>query len=159
MKKNYTIEINRFVAILIIMGHHLYRTGAENYHFAMGWVFVEFFFILTGYFTAKHLCKSKENNTIKYTFTKFKKIIGLTCIAILCEYALEFFMLYYDIGVYDLKIIREFFKDLPFELLLIGSSYTAPKLVPVWYLSALFIVFPLFCLLFQIKHKEVRYTF
>ncbi len=88
-KKNYFIEFNRFIAILIIMGHHLSRVKAVDYHFATGWVYVEFFFLVTGYFTARHLCRYPEENCIDYTLAKFKRLIGIAWLAIVSEYMLE----------------------------------------------------------------------
>lgn len=158
-KKNYVIEINRFIAILVIMGHHLYRIKAVDYPFKLGWVYVEFFFLVTGYFSAKHLSKNTVYSGFDYTIEKFKRYIILTWIAIIAEYVLEICIAYFKYNVKDIYIYGDILKNLPFEFLLVGSSYTTPHLVPIWYLSALFIVFPIFCLFFQIKNAQVRCVF
>ena len=157
-KKNYFIEFNRFIAILIIMGHHLSRVKAVDYHFATGWVYVEFFFLVTGYFTARHLCRYPEENCIDYTLAKFKRLIGIAWLAIVSEYMLELSITFIVDKNRGLPVLLSYLKDLPFEMMMIGSSYKTPSLVPVWYLSALFIVFPLFCLFYQIKNKQLRHT-
>ncbi len=140
---------------MMIMGHHQYHVYAENYPFRYGWIFVEFFFILTGYFTMCHFSHSKEmvyeercKKSIQYTFYKFRSYLSF----VWCAVILEYFIRFLDIALRDtIDIIQlvNSFVDMPLEMLLIGSSYTTPKLVPLWYLSAMFIIFPVFCLLVQ----------
>ena len=45
---------------------------------------------------------------------------------------------------------------MPFELFLLTSGILGvfPKLVPIWYLSSMFLVFPLFILIIQNKNRK-----
>lgn len=53
--RNGMVDIWRFVFCLLIMAHHMYHIGIERiYPFQSAWIYVEFFFILSGYFTGKH---------------------------------------------------------------------------------------------------------
>lgn len=53
-KRNGNVELVRFIGSLIIMASHIENMGFENYPFISGWIFVEFFLFITGYYTAKH---------------------------------------------------------------------------------------------------------
>lgn len=62
MKKRSVIEICRLIASLVILWHHEYvaKVLDPNEPFIYGWIFVEFFFVLTGYFTISHFSKKCE---------------------------------------------------------------------------------------------------
>ena len=164
--RNGFIDLWRFIAMMMIMAHHLYHIGAINYPFSYGWIFVEFFFILSGYFTISHfdnlIEKSSDEtfdeiarNSILYTLHKFKSFMPFVFVAVVSEYFIKFVKIILTNGV-NLKDTLIYFKDMPMEILLISSSYTTPKLVPLWYLSAMFIVFPVFCLLLQVLHRHCK---
>ncbi len=54
-KHNNAVDIARFTGILLIMTHHLYVLGYSGTYIGKDcWVWVEYFFMLTGFFTAKH---------------------------------------------------------------------------------------------------------
>lgn len=153
------VDLWRFVAILMIMGHHQYHVGARGYPFAMGWVFVEFFFALTGYLTTAHFAHSQpmclaeqSKKAVCYTIKKFKHFLPFVWLAIILEYAFHFAADFQSM-LSNLPETVSWLAKLPLEMLLISSSYTKPELVPLWYLSAMFIVFPLFCLLLQLCNK------
>lgn len=54
--KNAHIELCRFIGAIIILCHHTYLFENRTY-FVTGWLFVEFYFMLTGYFTAMHFLR------------------------------------------------------------------------------------------------------
>ena len=54
------IELCRFVGAIIILCHHSY-TLMDRTIFLGGWAFVEFYFILTGYYTTSHFVKKWKN--------------------------------------------------------------------------------------------------
>ena len=66
-RKNSTIEIWRFVASLLIMATHMYHFGIDNYYFRETWIFVEFFLIITGYYTAVHFDKYAYDRVVSET--------------------------------------------------------------------------------------------
>lgn len=159
-KRNSFIDLWRFIGMMMIMGHHQYYLGLQSFPFYYGWVFVEFYFILTGYLTTNHFDREQSccleemcKNAVSYTIHKFVPLLPFVWTAMLIEYgrqAAEKF----SAGV-SLVGLVEYLSNLPMELLLVSSSYTKPVLVPVWYLSAMFIVFPVFCLLLQAARKHL----
>lgn len=61
MDRNCNIEFTRIIAAFMIMSTHQWVLGRSNYAFYDGWIYVEFFLILTGYFTRRHF----DNNENK----------------------------------------------------------------------------------------------
>ena len=57
--KRYDIELLRFFAAIGIMIFHgnFYNIRYERVVFPGGWLFVEMFFMITGYFTAEHFLR------------------------------------------------------------------------------------------------------
>lgn len=154
-KRNALVDLWRFLGMLIIMGHHQYRLGISDYPLANGWIFVEFYFILTGYLTTAHFDRSSvqglesmAQNAVSYTLRKFLPLMPFAWAAMLIEYGFQFVTEYLMAGK-GISEIASFLCDLPFEMLLVNSTYMDPHLTPVWFLSAMFLVFPLFCLLLQ----------
>lgn len=77
------IELLRFIGMLMIMGHHLYHIGYNDSYICKNcWVWVDFYFILTGAFTYKHF-SSRQNSVnpgseaLSYTFQKFKRFLDI----------------------------------------------------------------------------------
>lgn len=80
-KRNGCIELGRFVAVVLIMIHHLYFMGAKDYVFHGAMSCVEYFFMVSGYFTMKHMKENYEgvmelkSFPVKYSFQKIFKLI------------------------------------------------------------------------------------
>ncbi len=158
-KRIASIELMRFIAILYIMAYHMYHIGyEENALFKEGWIFVEFFYIVTGFFVAKHFNESAAvqtadkpaNYSIKYTLNKFKGFIPYIIIAVSLEYLLSYYELLLS------SSLREFlvsFINMPFEMMLLSSSgMFFPELAPIWYLSAMFLTMPVLCYVLKKWH-------
>ena len=61
----YTLEFWRFVYALVIMVYHSYEFGLASYPFVYsGGLFVEFYFIVSGYFATAYARKNSENEQI-----------------------------------------------------------------------------------------------
>ena len=152
----------KFLASLMIIWCHtsLIRDGGE-YNLKYSYLFVEFFLIITGYFTFKHFQKSvfkaktideSAKEALRYTYKKFAKyapyvvvsVIAITLLVIIIEKPV-------DIGE-----LFSLIRLTPFEMLFL-SSQTGLRLAPLWYLSALFIVMPLFSFLAQRVPKNLNY--
>lgn len=149
------VDLWKFIASVLIMVHHLYVFGdpfTEEYYGRYAWIFVEFFFILTGFFTYRHFRKAQSDNVFEsgltYTFHKFKPFLPYTTIAITLQYLVS-------TPVFSSKQeIAGHFLNYPFELLLIGEAIQSMQLLaPIWFLSAMLLVFPLIALLCQLKNK------
>ena len=155
------VDLWKFIAAVMIMIHHLYYLSpafeGKDYPGYFAWIYVEFFFILTGYFTYRHFAgRDRQENLVRsslsYTYRKFKPFLPYTTIAITLQYLLS--------APYTAllqKSYRKFFysfADYPLEVMLLGEAHgSQQRLVPIWFLSAMLIVFPLIGLLVQLKNR------
>lgn len=141
------IDISRFIASLLIMKWHRTYAGAE-------WAWVEYFFILSGYF-AMVFAQNKIGKvqqpgkiSLQYTVKKFVPYMPFVFAAVLLRYLIDAWPLF-KAGMLR-KGIRVF-AYIPFELLFLSSTgVMAPeigqvdgRLATIWYLSAMFIVLPI----------------
>ena len=84
-KKNNMVELCRFLACYVIFSYH---AGGR---FTTGWIFVEFFFMLSGYFAIKHLVRmegkieNKVTYPIQYTIDKFKRLLPYTTVGFVAD--------------------------------------------------------------------------
>lgn len=124
------------------MAHHLYI----SFLFADAWIYVEFFFILSGYFTMKHYAsgewesiEEKVEETITYTLHKFKRVMPYVAVAVLLEYSVDYIM---D-GFQGIRALLSMFENMICEFCLFSSSgLVSANVAPIWYLSAMFLLFP-----------------
>lgn len=156
------IDLYRMVAALLIMAHHTYLLGNEDYHVHMYWIYVEFFLLVTGYFTARHfLVKDTVTDsqdgwkeTIRYMFHKFRRIYFYTFLCVTFMYLIDFCFDRPD-GIRDVVSLVE---NWLCEVLYLGASGICHyHLAPLWYISAMFLVFPLCCILLQ--SLKTRYCY
>ena len=164
-KKNYSIELIRFVAALTIMCGHIsvvFSNGNIERPFKGTWFYVEFFFLVTAYFTVKHFDKEryyassleeKAKESIAYTANKFKRFFVYTTVPIVLMYVVTNREILQDQGL--MPYIKAF-ENMPFELLYLSAgTIESTRLFPLWFLSAMLIVFPVFCILAQIKNRRI----
>lgn len=166
--KNCFIELERFIAACLVLLYHLGVSKGS-------WIFVEFFFMLTGYFTMLHLERKSETigdniwYPVFYTWKKFVKIFPYTGISILAMWLGR--IIKWNLSAKDLV---KWILCLPTELgLLAGTgmqptglqiaegAYT-PKLLNVhlWYICSMLIVMPIVVglLMWARKYKSVIVT-
>lgn len=160
IKKDNRIELYRFIFAVLIMIFHGNRVNKGLGHLIpLGYVFVEFFFFLSGYFAYSHMYRRYKNGEIEtcdksfpidYTWRKIKRMIpymlmtfSLFAIANICGQT------YYN--HYSLKECIKSFSGAIFDLLLLqvtgickNSQFDA-----WWYLSALVFALPLVIILFR----------
>ena len=153
------LDIWRLIACMMIMSYHLptldSRYTDPNTPFRTAWIFVEFFFVITGCLTFSHYDGAKiigvdnvGKESIRYTLKKFLGFAPFIVIGFILKIAI--------CVVINGREQDLFVKVLP-EILLISRG---DGFMPVlWYLSALFIVFPLFCCICQIKQRHIVYVF
>lgn len=159
MKKSI-LELYRFIFVLLIMLHHVqHLLGAAPEHYLdEGWIFVEFFFILTGILTTAHFARrttvpstvggSSEaacelKGLITYMFVKFARLLPYVALAVTSEYVIRLCN-----HAYSKKELLSLMERYVMELLLLTSSGLAtPTVGSLWYLSALMLVFPVFCII------------
>ena len=155
------IDILRFVFIVFVLYIHFMfiSTGADEFKFRGSYIFVEAFLFITGYFTASHFSKTalrkldkKAEASIAYTFKKFSAFIPYIIVAIALG-------LYFTLKHTNTSVISYFIQiaKIPVDLLFGSAIIYTGFSGPLWYASALFLIFPLFCLVVQNKkYKNVR---
>ena len=163
MKKtrNSVVDLYRFIAAVMIMFCHLDLAGSNQYPTFM---FVDFFFILSGYFTMAHFAKhNKASNSeergrtaLSYTGKKFLPFLPHLLIAIPIAYlARSATFIYHN----DWSGFFSSFKDMFAEILLLPTSFFDSgirMLGPIWYLAALLVVMPIFSYICQNKkHRPI----
>lgn len=161
MNKEGKIELYRFLACLfIMMGHYLYYVLPNlELPFVVSYQFVEFFFMVTGYFTARHFdLKWQEGSgakeVLKYHFKKFLRFMPYTIPAIIGVYAVES---YTFISADNIQGLWDNLKDIVLEVLFLSVFRpSGAHLFVMWFLSAMFITLPVLIAFCFLKRKWVK---
>lgn len=158
MRKSY-IEMQRFVACCIIMIFHinvLLSKGSTTTLFRGGYIWTEFFFILTGAFTNLHIRNNKHNcddrlfpiqYTIKKIFCLFPYVIIGTALQIVINiimWRLSFssvlkYLIWFPIQISMLQM----FGITPDNLNVEGNVIPIVIDSPLWYISAVVVALPI----------------
>lgn len=162
MKKRYDfIDLLKFIAVLAVIVTHIFNLGIPwgSYPFSVGWIFVEFFFIVTGYFTTLHFlplmgeggADERMKRSLQYTYKKFIRMVPYSTFVIAAEY------IFGNLGLLQegkLAYLKGF-ANMPFEMVYLScaTSHT-PRAASVWFISAMFLVFPVYCCLLQMKSRN-----
>lgn len=153
--KSADVELAKFIASLIIMYYHLCIMELSGSYFKSAGVFVEFFLMITGYYTAKHFDGKKDNNTIKtsilYTINKYVRFLPYTIIVTVLAYITEQMNNLFFNKMSFKSIFYGFQENFLFDILLLSND--RPLVAPLWYLSATFVVFPIIVLIAQISNR------
>ena len=162
--KNKYIELERLLASCMILLYHLGVAKAS-------WIFVEFFFILSGYFLMQHLESHKQEieehaawYPLGYTWRRYSKLLPYTCAGVFGMWA---------INAIRWKLTGTAFMKwllfLPCDLLMIGgtgmfpygiifsASLTTPRIMNghLWYICCMLIVMP-FVIYLLMNSKKSR---
>ena len=115
-------DLAKFIASCLIMTYHIFIFGLRNYHFGTAWIYVEFFLIITGFFTARHFSTVKTEEpmkiAIRYTINKFLPLIPYTTIATVLMYLLLLVPLLVNGQLNFEEFLLSFTTDMPFDLLI-----------------------------------------
>ncbi|MBQ4104982.1 MAG: acyltransferase [Clostridia bacterium] len=147
-------DLLRFIFSLLIMAHHIYQIGFENAPFHAALIYVEFFFLVSGFFMIHHFEKGLHSITaeqsakeaLKYSFRKLKSLMYYILPCILLEYMLRVVACLVSTG--DLAQVGKILLNLPLEIFMISPLTDTRYLPPIWYVSAMMIVMPLLCFLY-----------
>lgn len=160
MSEKYYPSINLikfFCAVGIVWLHQGEMTGNYDFPFSKNGILVELFYSITGLLTYKHFYYSQDDseNIISYCAKKYVRLFPYSCFSIICCYLVTNFNLILRGDIHG--VIYEA-RDLPLELLLLRSAVsdtTKFKMYDgiLWFLSALFIVLPLFCFVCNVIKK------
>lgn len=150
----HLLDVWRLVACLVIMWGHKYHLGIESDSpFLNSWVYVEFFFIISGYFTYAHFirCKEKKINVhpVAYTIKKFSFYMPYIFVTVFVKCLMSYLC---EGGN---RLTRFFTAVLESLLVTRGDGNNGV----IWYLQAMFVIFPLFCLAIKEIRRDVCFIF
>lgn len=151
------IDLFRIIFMAFIMMLHymfIFSGNPSGVRARSSYIFVEAFFIITGYFTVSHFKKGRavkidtiSKNALSYTLKKFLPFLPFVIISVLFGFAITF--LYTNYSLVSLLIeATKLFEEFLYGSIFVEGAYHCG---PLWYLSAMFIIFPLFCILAQSK--------
>lgn len=133
--RNGEIDLFRFIFAVIVFSFHFEYTPAI---FKSGYLCVEFFFVLSGYFLMQHIEKNKNtaiNPTIticNYAKNRLKRLYASYFIACVAAYVIRFLVLS------DISIRTVINKGI-WEILMLQTLGFEFSTTVVWYVSALLI--------------------
>lgn len=154
--KNAYVELCRFLGAIIILCHHTYIFG-DRVYFVTGWLFVEFYFMLTGYFTAMHFFKKSYpekslcKDAFKYMLDKIYRILPYAWTGIVLLF------IYYNVNGNE-RHIRETIISLPTNLILLMGSPLNKGLMnfnpPLWFIGQIIVFLPII-ICFMVRYSNV----
>ena len=158
--KNQVVEVFRFLATVAMLLHHTDSLGINRIAWG-GWIFVEFFFILSGYLMTSHFENHFDEEiqypakiAFQYTFKKLRRIIPYAYVGI-CIGAFTHIAL----NRYSVQAIKNAIFNLPANFLLLGGSglcnYTYDS--PLWYLTGIMIAMPVLVFVMLKHHSFYKY--
>ena len=153
------IELLRFFFSLGILLYHFPEINGFKL-FPRAYIAVEFFFIISGYFTIISIEKVSSNTfdptyCLKFTFKKFRKIFIYTILAI--SICLIFFsiILKWNFPIFIQQLSIHLFESFLLQTTGIIGTYNNFYLMPLWYLSVLLFITPLFTYLYKNKKAVI----
>lgn len=173
MKKNVFLELLRFFAATIIIGYH------TEYVFNSGWIFVEFFFIISGFFAYKKVLQCKESNEkfrdfpVKYTIKKMWRIFPYTLMSMILFVVFELREHFINAGINTIGRFVLYFTEnisllnatgmIPNEYELGDGWVMSSMMMPIlWYIIVLFVMLPIMMYLVYYLDEKIGlwlYTF
>lgn len=159
-QRNGLIDIYRFIMAICIMLYHSYHLhGIANYPFKIGGqIFVEAFFLLSGYFVTKDVETNKKEQksdfksdviqALTYTWKKYKPFLPYTFIVVFVSLIITHIIIYND---FDFSMIL---KGILESLMIIRGDSNVGVL---WYMAAMLPLLP-FMILIEKKLPNYLYT-
>lgn len=157
-EKNLYIELWRFLAAITILFYHTNHLG---YRIACGgWIFVEFFFIVSGYYTTAHFSSGgelpavPEKEALLYTLKKLVRVLPYAICGILLSVVANVLngnILYSDISTLIIEL------PLHFSMLKMCGFTYFDLCRQLWYLTGLLLVLPILILLINKKRDFLKY--
>ncbi|MBR3971615.1 MAG: acyltransferase [Ruminococcus sp.] len=158
-------DLLRFVFSLFIVGNHIYQIGLPGEPFAAARIFVEFFFMVSGFFMIQKYENSSRTVTVEesakeafyYTWRKWKSLMYYVLPCIVLEYVLRICSTLMSTG--NFAHASHFVLNLPLELSMLAPLTYTRYLVPIWYISAMLITMPLLCFVYLRFRSAFIYIF
>lgn len=151
-KRNPVIELLRFAFAMMVVMVHLVciNTKAENYIFRNGYIAVEFFFILSGYFASKSALKPNGDTpagkwAVQYTVKKYAAFMPAVIISVIICFLVQ---------IYTKTVTWSDFPYAVLEMFLLPQTGIYKFILngPLWYLSAMLFTMPI--LVYLIRKKN-----
>ena len=144
-RQNVTLNLWKFIAALLIVGHHASSIGAKgDYIFHGAYIYTEFFFIVSGFFLVRELENGKVKGCMDYSKKIWMKLFPYTTVVISVYYFVS--------GILSSSIV-ECFKlwiKWPLEIFYLNELHIARPLAgQLWYVAAMLFIMPLLCWLFK----------
>ncbi len=135
-ERNYTIDFFRIIFILIICIHH-FQPIINAKFINTGFLCVEFFFIVSGFFLYKSFKKNSNSNGLKYTIGRIKKLYPLYIFAFIVILILTTIE---SCSRGNLNVQKSIFTSIS-EILLLQNIgiFNGGINYPMWYLSTLIV--------------------
>lgn len=149
-EKNYAIEFFRFLFITIIAIHHLQPRFNIQY-IASGYLGVEFFFILSGFFLANKFERKRMKSGIEYTKSRLKKLYPSYLLALSVIFILTVTSAIIEKNISITESIFRLFSEI--FLMQNTGIFLSGLNAPLWYFSVL-IIAGYFIYEFLIRDKE-----
>lgn len=154
--RNGVVELLRFAFAFMVMMFHSFRTSDPEavYPFFGGYIAVEFFLMLTGYFTSYNVMKDTDmppgEYSIKYAAGKYLSWFPAVAVVYVIHYAGLLIM-----GTVEIKDLSYAF----YEIFLMQQSgiYSSFSIMSLWYFSAVALALPVFVYLLK-KHSDFFYN-
>ena len=147
----------KFIAAVAIVYYHTIDPWLN--HWGSLFLLVELFFFITGYFTYKHFSKNNAKDTsleakskcaIKYTIDKVRPLAPYIIIAVILHFVA---MIILAMRSHTIKssILNAVIKSI-MDIFLLGSQLDVNNWA-FWFISAMVIALPPFCIICQLKQK------
>lgn len=159
--RNRRIDILKLLYAVVIMAGHSVTVGVTGaFPFQHIGILTEFFMIVTGYYTCVHFemtrsdqCNDSRtgiNDPICYTLRKFKPLIPFIVIST----AIRYIPLFVTVSEGRRVYLGYYIMETSLTNYVFAESHQ--HVGALWYLAALAISLPAFCILCQIKNKKVK---
>lgn len=153
-KRNWVVELWRFVfalAVVMVHTHGLHPEDSMRYPFVGGYLGVEFFLLLTGYFTMNELAKADDTKIkqpgfpLYFVLNKFRNVYPYVIISVTIYCIVTGKIIHATLYEQLRRLIFGIFEML---LLQMTGLYQQMYIFPLWYLSAVFLALPVFIWLY-----------
>lgn len=148
-KRNSTIDMLKFISCLVIVIHHSYMLTVPNtvpcvYH--GGWIFTDFFFMISGLFMAESIGKTDPSScqwvgaSVRFLLRKFARIYPYFITAFFIEFFVKVILSKLTIGEILGQLTNSIWKILLIDML---GFQDCGYMGITWYLSAMLIALAL----------------
>ena len=158
--RKYGVELFRFIMSIIVCLHH-FRLYSDALPYGGGYLAVDFFFILSGYFLYMHGKRNEKNNerkplkqTVQYAWGRYKRLYT--------QYIVVFFIyIVVYLGVWGISWGRKYTSSFVLKMLMLDAIYVREQssIMPQgWYCSSLLVASAVIYYLFaRFGKKFMRY--